>query len=100
VTSWSRDCPVRALGLGEAVHNTWSRSSIAAIAQQYSRQRQKSSAASRRDAPALIRLNEWTMVPKKIMPYADFMHRTGILPVKPANWQELFFPVTHNLAGS
>jgi NitT/TauT family transport system substrate-binding protein len=48
----------------------------------------------------LIRLNEWTMVPKKIMPYADFMHRTGILPVKPANWQELFFPVTHNLAGS
>jgi hypothetical protein len=48
----------------------------------------------------LIRLNEWTMVPKKIMPYADFMHRIGILPVKPANWQEVFFPDTHNLAGS
>jgi NitT/TauT family transport system substrate-binding protein len=48
----------------------------------------------------LIRLNEWTMVPKKIMPYADFMHRTGILPVKPANWQEVFFPDTHNLEGS
>jgi sulfonate transport system substrate-binding protein len=48
----------------------------------------------------LIRLNEWTMVPKKIMPYADFMHRTGILPVKPANWQEVFFPDTHKLAGS
>ena len=28
----------------------------------------------------LIRLNEWTMVPKKIMPYADFMHRTGFCP--------------------
>jgi NitT/TauT family transport system substrate-binding protein len=48
----------------------------------------------------LIRLNEWTMVPKKIMPNADFMDRTGILPVKPANWQEVFFPDTHNLAGS
>jgi NitT/TauT family transport system substrate-binding protein len=48
----------------------------------------------------LIRLNEWTMVPKKIMPYADFMHRTGILPVKRANWQEVFFPDTQKLAGS
>ena len=48
----------------------------------------------------LIRLNEWTMVPKKIMPHADFMHRTGILPVKPATWQEVFFPDTHNLEGS
>jgi NitT/TauT family transport system substrate-binding protein len=48
----------------------------------------------------LIRLNEWTMVPKKIMPYADFMHRTGILPVKPSNWQEVFFPDMHKLAGS
>ena len=48
----------------------------------------------------LIRLNEWTMVPKKIMPYADFMHRTGFLPVKPANWQEVFFPDMHNLLGN
>jgi NitT/TauT family transport system substrate-binding protein len=48
----------------------------------------------------LIRLNEWTMVPKKIMAYADFMHRTGSLPVTPGNWQEVFFPVTHNLPGS
>jgi NitT/TauT family transport system substrate-binding protein len=48
----------------------------------------------------LIRLNEWTMVPKNIMPYADFMHRTGLLPVKPAKWQEVFFPNTHNLPGS
>ena len=48
----------------------------------------------------LIRLSEWTMVPKKIMPYADFMHRTGILPVKPAKWQDVFFRDTHNLPGS
>ena len=48
----------------------------------------------------LIRLNEWTMVPKRTMPYAEFMHRTGLLPVKPANWQEVFFPDTHNLPGS
>jgi NitT/TauT family transport system substrate-binding protein len=48
----------------------------------------------------LIRLNEWTMVPKNIMPYADFMHRTGLLPVKPSKWQEVFFPNTHNLPGS
>jgi NitT/TauT family transport system substrate-binding protein len=50
----------------------------------------------------LIRLseNEWTMVPKKIMAYADFMHRVGTLPVKPANWQDVFFPNTHKLPGS
>jgi NitT/TauT family transport system substrate-binding protein len=50
----------------------------------------------------LIRLseNEWTMVPKKIMTYADFMHRVGTLPVKPSNWQEVFFPNTHRLPGS
>jgi len=50
----------------------------------------------------LIRLpeNEWTMVPKKIMAYAEFMKRVGTLPVKPANWQEVFFPEVHGLPGS
>jgi NitT/TauT family transport system substrate-binding protein len=48
----------------------------------------------------LIRLSEWTMVPKKIMSCADFMHRTGILPVKPAKWEDVFFRDTHNLPGS
>ena len=51
-------------------------------------------------ATKLIRLNEWTMVPKKIIAYADFMHQTGIPPIKPADWQEVFFPNMHNLAGS
>jgi NitT/TauT family transport system substrate-binding protein len=50
----------------------------------------------------LIRLreNEWTMVPKKIMAYADFMNRVGALPVKPASWRDVFFPDTHGLPGS
>jgi ABC-type nitrate/sulfonate/bicarbonate transport system substrate-binding protein len=50
----------------------------------------------------LIRLreNEWTMVPKKIMAYAGFMNRVGALPVKPADWREVFFPDTHGLPGS
>lgn len=54
------------------------------------------------EAERIIRLpeNEWTMVPKKIMAYADFMARAGMIPAKPANWQELFFPDTHGLPGS
>ena len=44
--------------------------------------------------------NEWTMVPKKIMSYADFMNRVGALPTKPANWQDVFFADVHRLAGS
>jgi NitT/TauT family transport system substrate-binding protein len=50
----------------------------------------------------LIRLpeNEWTMVPKKIMAYAEFMNRAGLLSVKPAQWQDVFFPDTHKLPGS
>ena len=54
------------------------------------------------EAERLIRLpeNEWTMVPKKIMAYADYMSRVGMIPVKPANWQEVFFAETHGLPGS
>jgi NitT/TauT family transport system substrate-binding protein len=50
----------------------------------------------------LIRLpeNEWTMVPKKFMAYAEFMARTGALPAKPAHWQDVFFPDIANLPGS
>ena len=50
----------------------------------------------------LIRLpeNEWTMVPKKIMAYAEFMNRAGLLSVKPTHWQDVFFPDTHKLPGS
>jgi NitT/TauT family transport system substrate-binding protein len=50
----------------------------------------------------LIRLpeNEWTMVPKKIMAYAEFMGRTGMLSEKPARWQDMFFEETHTLPGN
>jgi NitT/TauT family transport system substrate-binding protein len=54
------------------------------------------------DAEKLIRLpeNEWTMTPKKVTVYADFMHRTGVLSAKPADWKEIFFDVIHDLPGS
>ncbi len=50
----------------------------------------------------MIRLpeNEWTAVPKKIMAYAEFMNRTGTLPVKPGNWQDVFFDEIHKRPGS
>ena len=50
----------------------------------------------------LVRLpeNEWTMVPKKIMDYAEFMSRIGMLSPKPASWRDMFFPATHKLSGS
>ena len=50
----------------------------------------------------IIRLpeNEWTMVPKKIMAYAEFMGRTGMLSEKPASWQDVFFDDIHALPGN
>jgi sulfonate transport system substrate-binding protein len=50
----------------------------------------------------LIRLpeNEWTLVPKKIMAYAEFMSRVGMLPARPASWRDVFFPNVHQLPGS
>jgi NitT/TauT family transport system substrate-binding protein len=50
----------------------------------------------------MIRLpeNEWTMVPKRIMSYADFMSRVGLIAAKPAQWQDVFFDAIHKLPGS
>jgi NitT/TauT family transport system substrate-binding protein len=50
----------------------------------------------------VIRLpeNEWTLVPKRIMSYADFMSRVGLISTKPAQWQDVFFEDIHNLPGS
>jgi NitT/TauT family transport system substrate-binding protein len=50
----------------------------------------------------LIRLpeNEWTMVPKKVMVYAEFMSRIGMLTPKPSAWGDLFFPEIQKLPGS
>jgi NitT/TauT family transport system substrate-binding protein len=54
------------------------------------------------DAERLIRLpeNQWTMTPKRVMTYVDFMNRVGVLTAKPADWKELFFDVVHHLPGS
>jgi NitT/TauT family transport system substrate-binding protein len=50
----------------------------------------------------LIRLpeNEWTMVPKKVMVYAEFMSHIGMLSPKPGSWGDLFFPEIQKLPGS
>jgi ABC-type nitrate/sulfonate/bicarbonate transport system substrate-binding protein len=50
----------------------------------------------------MIRLpeNEWTMVPKRIMAYADFMSRVGLIAAKPAQWQDVFFDDIYKLPGS
>ncbi len=50
----------------------------------------------------LIKLpeNEWTMTPKKIMDYAAYMARTGMIPGRPAKWQEVFFDDIGSLPGS
>jgi len=50
----------------------------------------------------MIRLpeNEWTMVPKKVMVYAEFMSRVGQVAAKPTRWQDVFFDEVHNLPGS
>jgi NitT/TauT family transport system substrate-binding protein len=44
--------------------------------------------------------NEWTMIPKKIMDYADYMSRVGMIPVKPASWRDVFFDDISQLPGS
>lgn len=37
--------------------------------------------------------------PKYVYPVAEFMHRTGIIPHKPADWKELFFDNIHDRDG-
>jgi NitT/TauT family transport system substrate-binding protein len=62
----------------------------------------ESSRMSPAEAERIIRLpeNEWTMVPKKIMAYAEFMSRTGMIPVKPESWKDAFFEELHGLPGN
>jgi NitT/TauT family transport system substrate-binding protein len=54
------------------------------------------------EAERIIRLpeNEWTMVPKKVMAYAEFMSRIGLIPVKPESWKDAFFEDLHGHPGS
>jgi NitT/TauT family transport system substrate-binding protein len=44
--------------------------------------------------------NEWTVVPKNVMAYAEFMYKVGSIKTKPADWKELFFANLHQQPGS
>jgi NitT/TauT family transport system substrate-binding protein len=43
---------------------------------------------------------EFTMTPRSISTYTDFMAKVGLLKTKPASWKEMFFPNAHGLPGS
>jgi NitT/TauT family transport system substrate-binding protein len=43
---------------------------------------------------------EYTMTPKNIGKYTDFMHKVGSLKTRPASWKEMFFENVHHLPGS
>ncbi|MEJ0071538.1 MAG: ABC transporter substrate-binding protein [Pseudomonadota bacterium] len=43
---------------------------------------------------------EFTLVPKRLMKIADFMHQVGSIKVAPASWKDLFFENAHDLPGS
>ena len=42
----------------------------------------------------------FTLVPAGIMSYANFMHRVGLLKVKPETWKDVFVTDLHGLPGS
>ena len=42
----------------------------------------------------------YTLAPNGIMTYANFMHRVGLLKVKPQTWTEVFGPEVHKLPGN
>ena len=43
---------------------------------------------------------EFSPVPKGIMAFAEFMHGTGAIKVKPASWKDAFLPELHTLPGN
>ena len=43
---------------------------------------------------------KWTMAPESTVKYAEFMHAVGSIKLKPASWQDFFFPEVHGLPGS
>jgi NitT/TauT family transport system substrate-binding protein len=42
----------------------------------------------------------FTLVPEGVMIYANFMHRVGLLKVKPATWKDVFVSELHGLPGN
>jgi NitT/TauT family transport system substrate-binding protein len=43
---------------------------------------------------------EYTLNPRNVLPFVDFMYRTGAIKVKPESWKDLFFPIAHTQQGS
>jgi NitT/TauT family transport system substrate-binding protein len=43
---------------------------------------------------------EYTLTPKNVWRYSNFMARTGVIKVRPASWRDLFFPNIHERSGS
>ena len=43
---------------------------------------------------------KFTTTPENVKKYADFMHSTGSVRQRPADWKELFFPEIHHAPGS
>lgn len=48
------------------------------------------------DDPAI----DFTLTPQRTMEYANFMHKVGLIKVKPNSWKDMFFPTAYKLAGS
>jgi len=42
----------------------------------------------------------FTVAPQGFMKFADFMHKTDALKIKPASWRDVFFPELHSEDGS
>jgi len=47
-----------------------------------------------------IRESVYTTTPTGVMRFADFMHRAGMIPPKPASRKEVFFDVAPSLPGN
>lgn len=43
---------------------------------------------------------DYGCTPKKVMKFAEFMHRTGGIKHLPASWKDLYFPEAHDLQGN
>ncbi len=43
---------------------------------------------------------EFTLVPRGIMKYAEFMHQVGTIKIKPDSWKDLTHPNLHSMSGS
>jgi NitT/TauT family transport system substrate-binding protein len=47
-----------------------------------------------------IRESVYTTTPTGVMRFADFMHRPGMIPQKPASWKDVFFDGALSLPGN